>query len=90
MSIQITYNSQGYPSKRCVNAILKKCNTDVLRITLNADYGIKKAGILWKPHSMDEQMKEFQDECKELGIEFIREKYEGLIHSIWFKKKEYI
>lgn len=81
------YNSTGYPFRKYILQILKKEEIDIAKLTFCADYGQKRAGILWKAHSIDDAMQEFCVVCESEFIDIGRVKFHGQIHSIWFAKK---
>ena len=84
--MEVKYNN-GYPTKKFIEYLLVKCDIDVAKVVFCADYNTKRAGILWKAHSIDEQIKEFCIFAEEKNIKIGRTKYFGLIHSVWFKKR---
>lgn len=54
------------------------------RVQFCADYGVKRAGFLWKAHSMDQELLEMSHWLHSNGISIKRIKLHGRIHSIWF------
>jgi hypothetical protein len=48
----------GYPTKKCIEYLLEQCDIDVAKVVFCADYTTKRAGILWKAHSIDDQLKD--------------------------------
>jgi hypothetical protein len=78
----------GYPLKKHVDQIIDECGVERRFVQYCADYGEKKAGILWKAHSIDELLKDFCKLAENYGIQISRSKFHGRIHSIWFKKME--
>ena len=79
------YNEQGYPDKIMIRFLLKQNGIEDWRIQYSADYGMKRAGILWKSHSLDEQLKKWIEYAEDCGVKIGRAKFHGQIHSIWFK-----
>jgi hypothetical protein len=84
--VEVKYDN-GYPTKKCIEYLLAKCDIDVAKVVFCADYTTKRAGLLWKAHSIDEQIKEFCIFAEENDIKIGRTKYFGTIHSIWFKQR---
>lgn len=84
--MEVKYTN-GYPTKKCIEYLLAKCDIDVAKVVFCADYTTKRAGLLWKAHSIDEQIKEFCIFAEENNIKIGRTKYFGTIHSIWFKQR---
>ena len=78
--------TNGFPRKKSIIAAVKECDNEPVRLTFCADYGDKKAGILWKSHSMDDSLKDFLNYASQIGIDISRTKFHGQIHSIWFKQ----
>ncbi len=78
----------GYPIKISIEKLLDECGVDAGTIQFCADYTIKRAGILWKAHSLDDKLKEFCNLAENNGIKISRTKFFGQIHSIWFEKQK--
>ncbi len=76
----------GYPDRKTIGLMLKDCDVEITRLTFCADYSIKRAGILWKAHCIDDNLKEFLKLARQMGVEIARSKFHGQIHSIWFKQ----
>lgn len=74
----------GYPTKICITKLLDDCGVDSGTIQFCADYSIKRSGILWKAHSLDDRLKDFIKLAENDGIKISRTKFFGQIHSIWF------
>ncbi len=78
----------GYPTKKCIEYLLEQCDIDVAKVVFCADYTTKRAGILWKAHSIDDQIKEFCIFAEQNNVKVSRTKYTGQIHSVWFQKQK--
>ena len=74
----------GYPTKKYITKLLDDCGVDAGTIQFCADYSLKRAGILWKAHSLDDKMIEFSKLAENDGIKISKTKFFGQIHSIWF------
>ena len=83
--MRVNYHRQGFPTMKGIKMLLKQHGVTIGRIQFCADYGEKKAGFLWKAHSLDEDLKEWVIFAKQKGVKIKRIKFHGLIHSIWFE-----
>tara|TARA_R110000772_G_scaffold11971_5_gene37046 strand:+ start:4269 stop:4535 length:267 start_codon:yes stop_codon:yes gene_type:complete len=88
MNDDVRYNANGYPYRITIKQILAREGIDISKLTFCADYGKKRAGILWKAHSIDDSMQDVIAECEAEFIDVGRVKFFGQIHSIWFKQKK--
>lgn len=77
----------GFPDETYIKKLLKKFRIESSRVQFCADYGKRRAGFLWKAHSLDDKLKEWIDYAEENGVIISRVKFEGQIHSIWFRFK---
>lgn len=77
----------GYPKKRLIKKLFEEFGIDEDLIVFNADYGIKRAGFLYRRLSMVESIKEWIEFAKTHGVEFKYTKFYGQIHSVWFENK---
>lgn len=83
--MRANYHIEGFPKMKAIKMLLKQHGVEIARVQFCADYGKKKAGFLWKAHSLDEELKDFVLYAKEKGVKIKRIKFHGLIHSIWFE-----
>jgi len=77
----------GYPSKALVRMLWNDHNIDEEKIVFNADYGVKRAGFLWRSDLLDEELREWISIAETHGIVIKSVKFYGRIHSIWFENK---
>ena len=88
MKVKLQYNDRGYPSKWTIRTLWKLFGLNHEKLIFNAEYSHKGAGFLWKAHSIDEEVKEWIEFAENHGIKIKRVKFEGMIHSVWFDKKD--
>ncbi len=67
-----SYHIEGFPKMKAIKMLLEEHGIDTARVQFCADYGKKKAGFLWKAHSLDEELKEFVIFAKEKGVNIKR------------------
>ena len=67
---------------------MDECGVNSGSIQFCADYTIKRAGILWKAHSIDDKLKDFINLAENNGVKIARSKFHGQIHSIWFTRQK--
>ena len=77
----------GYPKKGLIRSLWDDHGIDKEKIVFNADYGVKRAGFLWRSNLLDEKMKEWIENMESQGIAIQSSKFYGRIHSVWFQKK---
>lgn len=87
MEPELLYNEEGFPNMGLIRSLWKKYGIDKTKVTFNADYGKRKAGFLWKAHSIDDDVRVFLSVCHIYGVEIKSTKLHGRIHSVWFVKK---
>ena len=81
------HHISGYPKKRLIRKLFEKFGIDEDLIVFNADYGVKRAGFLYRRLSMVESIKEWIEFAKTHGVQFKYTKFYGQIHSVWFENK---
>lgn len=88
MKVKLQYTERGYPSKWTIKILWKIYGIETEKFIFNAEFGEKRAGFLWKAHSMDERVQEWIFFAENHGVKFKRIKMDGVIHSVWFDKKD--
>jgi len=81
------HHISGYPKQKLIIKLFKEFGIDEKLIVFNADYGVKRAGFLYRRLSMVESIKEWIEFAQTHGVEIKHTKFYGQIHSVWFKNK---